>query len=67
MSRPQSPLVPLVLSRILAGLSPKEVAFEVSMTPSAISKMIGNTRHIRKQYVTDLEFRQILNQRKGTA
>ena len=67
MSRPQSPLVPLVLSRILAGLSPKEVAFEVSMTPSAISKMIGNTRHIRKQYVTDLEFRQLLSQRKGSA
>jgi hypothetical protein len=67
MSRPQSPLVPLVLSRILAGLSPKEVAFEVSMTPGAISKMIGNTPDIRKQYVTHAEFRQLLSQRKGSA
>jgi len=67
MSRPQSPLVPLVLSRILAGLSPKEVAFEVSMTPSAVSKIIGNTPDIRKQYVTLSEYAQLLNQRKGIA
>jgi predicted transcriptional regulator len=64
MSRPASPLVPLVIRRVLEGFSPKEIAHELKLTPSAVSKIIGNTTHIRKQYVTDSEFYQLLNQRK---
>jgi hypothetical protein len=67
MSRPASPMMPVVIRRVLEGFLPKEIAHELKMTPSAISKMIGNTPDIRKQYVTHAEFRQLLNQRKGTA
>ena len=66
MSRPASPLVPLVIRRVLEGFSPKEIAHELQLTPSAVSKVIGNTTHIRKRYVTHAEFRQLLNQRKAT-
>jgi predicted transcriptional regulator len=66
MSRPSSPLVPLVIRRVLEGFSPKEIAHELQLTPSAISKMISNTPHIRKRYVTDSEFYHLLNQRKAT-
>jgi predicted transcriptional regulator len=66
MSRPSSPLVPLVIRRVLEGFSPKEIAHELKLTPSAVSKIIGNTTHIRKRYVTDSEFYHLLNQRKAT-
>ena len=66
MSRPASPMVPLVIRRVLEGFSPKEIAHELQLTPSAVSKIISNTPRIRKQYVTDSEFRQLLSQRKAT-
>jgi hypothetical protein len=34
------------------------------MTPSAVQKIISNT--MRKEYVTEAEFRHLLNQRKST-
>jgi len=64
MSRPASSMLPLVIRRVLEGRSTKEIAFETGMTPSAVQKIISNT--MRKQYVTDAEFRQLLNQRKST-
>ena len=57
-------MLPLVIRRVLEGRSTKEIAFETGMTPSAVQKIISNT--MRKQYVTDAEFRQLLNQRKST-
>jgi len=63
MSRPASSMLPLVIRRVLEGRSTKEIAFETGMTPSAVQKIISNT--MRKQYVTDAEFRQLLNQRKA--
>jgi len=64
MSRPSSPMLPLVIRRVLEGRSIKEIAFETGMTPSAVQKIISNT--MRKEYVTEAEFRHILNQRKST-
>jgi DNA-binding NarL/FixJ family response regulator len=64
MSRPSSPMLPLVIRRVLEGRSIKEIAFETGMTPSAVQKIISNT--MRKEYVTEAEFRQLLNQRKST-
>ena len=64
MSRPASSMLPLVIRRVLEGRSIKEIAFETGMTPSAVQKIISNT--MRKEYVTDAEFRQLLNQRKST-
>jgi hypothetical protein len=66
MSRPASPMVPLVIRRVLEGFSTKEIAHEAQLTAGAVSKIIGNTPDIRKRYVTDAEFRQLLNQRKAT-
>jgi hypothetical protein len=66
MSRPASPLVPLVIRRVLEGFSTKEIAHEAQLTAGAVSKIIGNTPDIRKRYVTHAEFRQLLNQRKAT-
>jgi hypothetical protein len=60
-------MVPLVIRRVLEGLSTKEIAHEAQLTAGAVSKIIGNTPDIRKQYVTHAEFRQLLNQRKGIA
>ena len=65
MSRPTSPNVPLVIRRVLEGDSTKEIAFEVGMTAGAVSKIIANTK-MRKEYVTVLEYAQILKQRKAT-
>ena len=64
MSRPSSPMLPLVIRRVLEGRSIKEIAFETGMTPSAVQKIISNT--MRKEYVTEAEFRQLLSQRKST-
>jgi DNA-binding NarL/FixJ family response regulator len=57
-------MLPLVIRRVLEGRSIKEIAFETGMTPSAVQKIISNT--MRKEYVTEAEFRQLLNQRKAT-
>jgi DNA-directed RNA polymerase specialized sigma24 family protein len=59
-------MVPLVIRRVLEGFSTKEIAHEAQLTAGAVSKIIGNTPDIRKRYVTDAEFRQLLNQRKAT-
>jgi predicted transcriptional regulator len=63
LSRPTSPNAPLVIKRVLEGISTKEIAFEVGMTPGAVSKIISNTQ-MRKEYVTVSEYAQILKQRK---
>ena len=57
-------MLPLVIRRVLEGRSIKEIAFETGMTPSAVQKIISNT--MRKEYVTEAEFRQLLSQRKST-
>ena len=64
MSRPTSPNVPLVIRRVLEGVSTKEIAFETGMTAGAVSKIISNTK-MRKEYVTVSEYAQILKQRKA--
>lgn len=65
MSRPTSPNVPLVIRRVLEGVSTKEIAFEVGMTPGAVSKIISNTK-MRKEYVTVSEYAEVLKKRKAT-
>ena len=64
MSRPTSPMAPLVIQRVLEGVSTKEIAYEVGMTAGAVSKIISNTK-MRKEYVTVSEYAQILKQRKA--
>lgn len=66
MSRPTSPHVPLVVQRVLEGVSTKEIAFEVGMTPGAVSKIISNTK-MRKEYVTVSEYAEVLKKRKATS
>ena len=56
-------MAPLVIQRVLEGVSTKEIAFEVGMTAGAVSKIIANTK-MRKEYVTVSEYAQILKQRK---
>ena len=65
MSRPTSPMAPLVIQRVLEGVSTKEIAYEVGMTAGAVSKIISNTK-MRKEYVTVSEYAQILKKRKAT-
>ena len=52
------------MQRVLEGVSTKEIAFEVGMSPGAVSKIISNTK-MRKEYVTVSEYAQILKQRKA--
>ena len=59
-------MVPVIIRRVLAGFSTKEIAYEANISAAAVSKIISNTPHIRKQYVTHAEFRQLLNQCKAT-
>lgn len=66
MSRPQSPWVPVVRAKILAGEDPKTIAYDIGMTSSAVAKMISNMGDVRKQYVTTSEYLQILSQRKNS-
>ena len=66
MSRPQSPWVPVVRAKILAGEEPKVIAYDIGMTSSAVAKMISNMGDVRKQYVTTAEYLQILSQRKNS-
>ena len=65
MSRPRSPDRDLIVRNLLAGLSTKEIAFDLQRTVGGISKIAWNAG-VRKQYVTETEFRQLLNQRKAT-
>ena len=65
MSRPTSPHAPLVIKRVLEGVSTKEIAFETGMTSGAVSKIIGNTK-MRKEYVTVSEYAEVLKKRKAT-
>ena len=65
MSRPTSPHAPLIIQRVLEGVSIKEIAFEVGMTTGAVYQIIAVTK-MRKEYVTVSEYAQILNQRKAT-
>lgn len=64
MSRPQSPWVPVVRAKILAGEDPKVIAYDIGMTSSAVAKMISNMGDIRKQYVTTEEYINVLKSRK---
>jgi DNA-binding NarL/FixJ family response regulator len=66
MSRPSSPERQLIVRDLLAGLSTKEIAYNLKRTVSGISKIAWNAG-VRKQYVTDTEFRNLLNHRKAGA
>ena len=66
MSRPQSPWVPVVRAKILAGEEPKVIAYDIGMTSSAVAKMISNMGDVRKQYVTTEEYINVLKSRKTT-
>lgn len=50
---------------MLEGVSTKEIAFEVGMTPGAVYKIISNTK-MRKEYVTVSEYAEVLKKRKAT-
>jgi hypothetical protein len=65
MSRPRSPERDWIVRNLLAGLTTKEVAFNLGRTVGGISKIAWNAG-VKKQYVTDAEYRQLLNQRKQT-
>ena len=58
--------MPLVIRRVLEGVSTKEIAFEVGMTSGAVSKIIANTK-MRKEYVTVSEYAEVLRKRKATS
>jgi predicted transcriptional regulator len=58
-------MAPLVIQRVLEGVSTKEIAYEVGMTPGAVSKIISNTK-MRKEYVTVSEYAEVLKKRKAT-
>ena len=66
MSRPQSPWVPVVRAKILAGEDPKVIAYDIGMTSSAVAKMISNMGDVRTQYVSTAEYIQILSQRNNS-
>lgn len=57
-------MVPVIISRVLAGFSTKEIAYEANISAAAVSKIISNTPHIRKQYVTNSEYANLLKSRK---
>ena len=59
-------MAPLVIQRVLEGVSTKEIAFEVGMTAGAVSKIISNTK-MRKEYVTVSEYAEVLKKRKATS
>ena len=66
MSRPRSPDRDLIVRNLLAGLSTKEIAYDLQRTVGGISKIAWNAG-VKKQYVTETEFHQLLNQRKATS
>ena len=65
MSRPRSPERDLIVRNLLLGLTTKEIAYELGRTVGGVSKIASNAG-VKKQYVTETEFRQLLNQRKQT-
>ena len=65
MSRPRSPERDLIVRNLLLGLTTKEIAYELGRTVGGVSKIASNAG-VKKQYVTDTEYRQLLNQRKQT-
>ena len=66
MSRPASPEREQIVRRLLLGFSTKEIAYDLQRTVGGISKIAWNAG-VKKQYVTETEFRQLLNQRKATS
>ncbi len=66
MSRPRSPERDMIVRNLLLGLTTKEIAYELGRTVGGVSKIASNAG-VKKQYVTDTEYRQLLNQRKQTA
>lgn len=66
MSRPRTVETEQILRGILAGLTPKEIAYNLGRAACTVSKTLAN-HGMRKRYVTETEFRQILNQRKATS
>ena len=55
-----------IVRNLLLGLTTKEIAYELGRTVGGVSKIASNAG-VKKQYVTDTEYRQLLNQRKQTA
>ena len=66
MSRPPSPEREQIVRRLLLGFTTKEIAYDLKRTTGGVSKIAWNAG-VRKRYVTDTEFSQLLNQRKGTS
>jgi DNA-binding NarL/FixJ family response regulator len=66
VSRPASPERELIVRNLLLGLTTKEIAYDLKRTVGGISKIAWNAG-VKKQYVTETEFRQLLNQRKATS
>ncbi len=66
MSRPRTVETEQILRDILAGLTPKEIGYSLGRAACTVSKTLAN-HGMRKRYVTDTEFSQLLNQRKGTS
>ena len=65
MSRPRTVETEQILRDILAGLTPKEIGYNLGRAACTVSKTLAN-HGMRKRYVTDTEFSQLLNQRKQT-
>ena len=63
--RPRKPNRDEIVRDILAGLSTKEIAYKFKRAVSGISKIAGNVG-LRREYVTQTEFRNLLNHRKST-
>ena len=62
--RPRNPNRDEMLQRIFSGETAKQAAYEVGMTSQNVTTILSKLG-IRKQYVTDREFQQILGQRKA--
>lgn len=62
--RPRNPNRDEMLQRIFSGETAKQAAYEVGMTSQSVTTILSKLG-IRKQYVTDSEFQQILGQRKA--
>jgi DNA-binding NarL/FixJ family response regulator len=62
--RPRKPNRDEIVRDLLEGLSPKEIAYKFKRQISGIHKIALNAG-IRKEYVTQTEFRNLLNHRKS--
>ena len=63
--RPRKPNRDKIVRDLLAGLSTKEVAYKFQRAVSGICKIASNAG-VRKEYVTQTEFRNLLKHRKST-